>query len=162
MIAAVAANSVIGKDNDLIWHLPDDLKFFKDTTKGHHIIMGRKNYESMGRALPFRTNVVISRNSQYQAEGAVVVTSLQEALDFAEKAGEKEAFIIGGGEIYKLGLPIADTMYLTFVEGSPEGDTFFPDFDKNDWNEVSRVKHPVDERHIYAFQICTFEKNSDI
>jgi len=161
MIAAVAENYVIGKDNDLVWRLPDDMKFFMQKTTGHHVIMGRKNFESLPpkyRPLPNRTNIVITRQENYKAEGAHVVNSVQEALVIAHKNDEQEAFIIGGGEIYKLGLDIADTMYITEIHESFEGDAYFPEFDKSKWNEIERIPHPVDEKHKYPFDFVTYKK----
>lgn len=162
LIAAVAENRVIGKDNDLIWHLPEDLRFFKRVTSGHHILMGRKNYESIGRPLPKRTNVIITRNTAYQVEGCEVVHSLDEALELARKNGETEAFVIGGGEIYAQALSVADRLYYTKVNGSPDGDTYFPEVDWSQWKEIERVDHPSDERHIYSFSMRSLEKNADI
>lgn len=161
MIAAMSRNRVIGKDNDIPWHLPDDFKFFKDTTKRHHVIMGRKNYESLPhkfRPLPDRPNVIITRQDSYPVEGAQVVASLEAAIEIARNTEEKEAFIIGGGEIYRLGLEIAETIYLTEIDGEIAGDVFFPEFDKSAWKEVERNHHPADERHEFAFDFVTYEK----
>ncbi len=161
MIAAMSRNRVIGKDNDIPWHLPDDFKFFKDTTKHHHVIMGRKNYESLPhkfKPLPDRPNVIITRQANYPVEGAQVVPSLEAALEIARKAGEQEAFIIGGGEIYKLGLDIAEIIYLTEIDGEIAGDVFFPEFNKALWKEIDRRHHPADERHKFAFDFVTYEK----
>lgn len=161
MIAAVAENFVIGKDNDLVWRLPDDMKFFMQKTTGHHVIMGRKNFESLPpkyRPLPNRTNIIITRQEHYKAEGAHVVHSLQEALVIAHKNDEPETFIIGGGEIYKLGLDIADTMYITEIHEKFDGDAFFPEFDKSKWNEIERIPHQVDEKHKYPFDFVTYKK----
>lgn len=153
IIAAVAQNNVIGINNSLIWHLPDDLKFFKQTTQGHHIIMGRKNYESIGRALPNRTNIVISRNPNYNAPNCIVVGSLQEAIQ--KVTADEQPFIIGGGQIYELALPITNTIYLTRVNTEPQGDTLFPELSKNEWILTGSIYHPSDEKHKYDF---TFEK----
>ncbi|MDX1628711.1 MAG: dihydrofolate reductase [Fulvivirga sp.] len=161
MIAAVAQNNVIGKDNDLVWHLPDDMRFFMQTTTNHHVIMGRKNFESLPpkyRPLPNRTNIVITRQQDYIAEGAHVVHSLDKALQIARDHGESEAFIIGGGEIYKLGLEVADTLYLTEIHSSFEGDAYFPEFDRSEWQQLKREHHAVDERHKYAFDFVTYER----
>ncbi len=162
MIAAMGRNRVIGKDNDIPWHLPDDFQYFKNTTEGHYVLMGRKNFESLPprfKPLPNRPNVVITRNPSYQAPGATVVTSLENALDIARKNMEEEAFIIGGGEIYLLGLQYADTIYLTEIDGMFEGDTLFPKFSPEEWTEVSRSHHPADDRHLYAFDFVTYQKN---
>lgn len=161
MIAAMSSNRVIGKDNDLPWHLPDDFNFFKQTTKGHFVIMGRKNFESLPanfRPLPHRTNVVVTRQNNYQAEGVSIVNTIEEALELARNADQEEAFIIGGGEIYKLGLDYADKIYLTEINGEVNGDTHFPEFDKSIWKEVERKHHPQDERHKFSFDFVTYKK----
>ncbi|OUV70025.1 MAG: diacylglycerol kinase [Flavobacteriales bacterium TMED123] len=163
LIVAASENGVIGKDNDLIWHLPKDMRFFKDTTMGHHVIMGRKNFESIPhkfRPLPNRTNVVITRQTAYKADGCMVVSSIEEALQIAKHNGEDEAFIIGGGQIYKLALEanLVDKIYLTKVHQSFEGDTFFPGLNK-DWKEISRIQNQADEKHLYNFDFITLEKN---
>jgi len=162
LIVAVANNGVIGKDNDLIWHLPKDMGFFKETTLGHHVIMGRKNFESIPerfRPLPNRTNVIITRNSDYKAEGCVVVNSVEQALEVAKQNGDKEPFIIGGGQIYKLALEanLVDKIYLTKVHHAYDGDTFFPELG-NDWKEVERIDCKADEKHAHAYSFLTFEK----
>lgn len=161
MIAAMGKNRVIGKDNDIPWHLPDDFKFFKDTTKGHHVIMGRKNWESLPhkfKPLPHRPNIVITRQEGYQAEGATVVNTLEEALAIAQKHTESEAFIIGGGEIYRMGLALANTIYLTEIEGEFEGQVTFPKFSSEEWEEVKRQHHPTDERHLFSFDYVEYRK----
>lgn len=163
MIAAVAENLVIGKDNDLVWNLPDDMRFFMQTTSGHHVIMGRKNYESIPqkyRPLPNRTNIIITRQKDYTAEGAHVVHSLEDALEIARENGEAEAFIIGGGEIYKMGLEVADTMYLTEIHAPFAGDAYFPTWDRAKWQQLKREHHPKDEKHDYAFDFVTYERKS--
>ena len=162
MIAAMGQNRVIGKDNDIPWHLPDDFQFFKKTTEGHHVLMGRKNFESLPprfKPLPNRPNVIITRNPEYHAYGAVVVNSLEEALDEAKSNGEQEAFIIGGGEIYELGLAYADTIYLTEINGEFDGDTIFPEFDKAIWKETDRKHHSTDDRHQFSFDFVTYQKD---
>lgn len=162
MIAAMGKNRVIGKDNDIPWHLPDDFKFFKNTTSGHHVIMGRKNWESLPhkfQPLPNRPNIVITRQASYNAEGAHVVSSLTEALDIAEKNNETEAFIIGGGEIYRMGLEFADKIYLTEIQGDFDGQVTFPEFSEHIWKETDRVHHPSDERHQYPFDFVLYEKH---
>lgn len=161
MIAAMGSNRVIGKDNDIPWHLPNDFKFFKNTTKGHYVIMGRKNWESLPhkfQPLPDRPNVVITRQDSYHAEGAVIISNLEDAIKIASEAGEEEAFIIGGGEIYRMGLSLANKIYLTEINGAFEGQVTFPEFSKEDWKEVSREHHPIDDRHAYAFDIVTYIK----
>jgi len=156
IIVAVAQHNVIGKDNKLIWHLPKDLKHFKETTTGHFIIMGRKTFESNGRPLPNRTNVIITKDKNYQAEGCIVVHSLKEALDFAKN--ESEVFIIGGGEIYKQAMPIADRIYLTKVHQLFDGDTFFPEINMNEWTEISNQYFAPDEKNKYPFSIILLER----
>jgi dihydrofolate reductase len=156
LIAAFTDNRVLGKDNRLIWHLPEDLKNFKRLTSGHPVIMGRKTFESLGRPLPNRTNIIITRNADFKAEGCVVVSSLENALQKAEEAGAEKAFVIGGGEIYAQALPIADLMYLTHVHTTLEGDTFFPEFSTQDWQETARQSFEADEKHAYAFDIVTY------
>ena len=156
MIAAVAENNALGKDNNLIWHLSDDLKRFKNLTKGHHVIMGRKTFESMPKALPNRTNVVISRQKEYNAENAHVVHSLEAALALAQE--DDQPFIIGGGEIYRQGLAFANCIELTRVHDDFEADTFFPEIDTAVWREVWRENHDKDEKHAHAFSFIRYEK----
>lgn len=164
LIVAVANNGVIGKDNDLIWHLPKDMLFFKETTLGHHVIMGRKNFESIPekyRPLPNRTNVVITRQSDYKAEGCVVVNSVEEALEIAKQNGDTEPFIIGGGQIYKIALEqnLVDKIHLTKVHHTFEGDTFFPELGNN-WKEVAREENKADEKHKYNYDFITYTKDN--
>lgn len=161
MIAAMGSNRAIGKNNDIPWHLPDDFQYFKKTTEGHHVIMGRKNYESLPprfRPLPNRPNIVITRREHFDAAGCEVVNSLKEALDIARQNNEPEAFIIGGGEIYQLGLEVADKIYLTEIDSTFDGDTFFPPFNPDEWKETSRIHHPVDEKHKFAFDFVIYDK----
>ena len=163
LIAAVADNGVIGKENDLVWSLPDDMSFFKASTSGRHVIMGRRNYESIPhkfRPLPGRPNIVMSRNSEYDSRGASLVTSLEDALEIAREAGESEAFIIGGGQIYTMALDarVVDTMYITHVHGEPDGDAFFPEFDSTQWTLTVLDDHPADDRHEFSFTICKYER----
>lgn len=156
MIAAAAENNALGKDNDLVWHLPDDFKRFKELTTGHHIIMGRKTFETFPKPLPNRTHVVITRKEDYQREGAIVVNSLQKALELAKN--DPQPFIIGGGEIYDLALPEADKIELTRVHGTFEADAFFPEIDEDHWELVSSHFHPKDEKHNYAFTYLTYHR----
>ena len=155
-IVAVSDNGIIGRDSDLPWDLPDDMKFFQHTTLGHHIITGRKNYETIPvkyRPLKKRVNIVVTRNIKYVAEGAVVVHSLDAAIKLAHKAGEEETFIIGGGEIYKEALEhkLIDRLYITEVHSHIEGDTYFPTIDPDQWYEVSRELHRTDAKHAIPF-----------
>jgi dihydrofolate reductase len=149
LIVAAAENNVIGKDNQLIWRLPADMAFFKQKTTGHTIIMGRKTHESMGRPLPNRTNIIISRNKEFTAPGCQVVSSLEEALQKAAAIAEEEAYIIGGAEIYRQALKMADKIYLTRVHASFEGDTFFPEITPDEWTMLSRTDHAPDAKNIY-------------
>ena len=162
LIVAVSENGVIGKDNDLIWQLPKDMKFFKDTTLGHHVIMGRKNFESIPhkfRPLPNRTNIVFTRQSDYKAEDSIVVNSVEESLNVAKSNGENEAFIIGGGLIYKLALDanLIDRIYLTKIHHSFDGDTFFTE-PSSDWEEIKREDCLKDDNHKYDYSFLVFEK----
>jgi len=156
IIVAAGENDAIGKDNDLIWHLSDDLKRFKSLTNGHHIIMGRKTFESFPKPLPNRIHIVITRQKDYQApEGVIIVNNLEDALDAART--DKQPFIIGGGEIYKQSMSLANKIELTRVHSSFENaDTYFPEIDKNQWKEVSRTTHDADEKHAHAFSFVTY------
>ena len=156
IIVAASENNVIGKDNDLIWHLPNDLKFFKKMTSGHTIIMGRKTFESVGRPLPKRTNIIITRDTDFNPEGCVVVHSLEDALAEAAKT-DKNPFIVGGEQIYRLALPLTDVVYLTRVHHEFDGDRYFPELGK-EWNEVENIPHSVDEKHSYAFTFKTYKR----
>ena len=156
LIAAASENNIIGKDNKLIWRLSDDLKHFKELTKGHFVIMGRKTFESMPKALPNRTNVIITRKTDYKAENAIVVNSLEKALKVAEN--DNQPFIIGGGEIYKLSIEIADRIELTRVHTSIEGDTSFPEINLEKWQEVKNEKRLKDEKNEYDFSFLRYDK----
>jgi dihydrofolate reductase len=161
LIVAVADKNVIGKDNALIWHLPADMKFFKEKTTGHCIITGRKNYESIPekfRPLPNRTNIVITRQPDYKAPGAVIVGSIEDAIEKAKKTGDQEIFIIGGAEIFKQSLRYADRIYLTIIHHFFEGDVFFPEINKAEWREVSRIRGPLDEKNKYAHDYIILDK----
>ncbi|MFI3328587.1 MAG: dihydrofolate reductase [Rikenellaceae bacterium] len=153
IIVAVAENGVIGGENRLLWHISEDLKHFKSITSGHPVIMGRKTFESLGRPLPNRTNVVITR-SDIEIEGCTVVHSLQEALDLFDSAKD-EIFIIGGAQIYGEALPIADKFYLTRVHKSYEGDTSFPEWDESQWVKVSSERFERGEKYEFPY---TFEE----
>ena len=155
LIVAASENNVIGSNNQLLWHLPDDLKHFKHTTQGHCVIGGRKTFESQGKPLPARTNIVITRNRHYKTEGCIVVHSLEEALEKARQ--DAEPFIIGGEQIYRLAMPLVDRIYLTRVHATFEGDTYFPEFDPAQWREISRTHHQRDARHAYSFTIFIME-----
>ena len=156
IIVAASENNVIGKDNKLIWHLSDDLKHFKELTKGHHVIMGRKTFESMPKALPNRTNVVITNNSNYTSENIVVAQSLEEAIKISQS--DPQPFIIGGGEIYRMAINIADRIELTRVHANFEGDTFFPEIDMSKWKEVKIDKRKKDKKNDYDFTFIRYDK----
>jgi dihydrofolate reductase len=161
MIAAVSENLVIGRNNDLPWHLPDDMKYFMQTTKGHCVIMGRKNYESIPekfKPLPNRVNIVITGQKDFVAPGCVVVHSLAQALKKASELGPTEVFLIGGSEVYKQGIPLAKKLYLTEIKAEIGGDVYFPDFNKAEWQEISRIKHDIDPKHKYAFDFVIYTR----
>jgi len=154
-IVAMSQNRVIGKDNKIPWHLPADLKYFKRTTLHHHIILGRKCYESIGRPLPKRTNIIVTRNKKYEAEGCVVVGSIEEALAFSRSREQTEVFIAGGGQIYEQTMDLWDKLYLTEVALEAEGDIFFPQLVDSQWTMVSEKKCVADKsnQHNYIFKI---------
>jgi len=156
MIVAASENNVIGKNNQLLWHLPDDLKHFKRTTKGHHVIAGRKTFESQGRPLPNRTNIIITRNRDLQIDGCEIAHSLDEAIGMVKD--DDEPFIIGGEDIYKQALSKVDRIYLTRVHATFEGDTYFPEIDENEWEVLSSEYHGTDEKHKYPFTVYTLER----
>ena len=161
LIAAHTQNNVIGKNNTLPWSLPDDMKYFMQTTRQHHVVMGRKNYQSLPekfRPLPNRINLVVSRQADFNAPNCTVVNSLEKAIAFAQQNSETELFIIGGAEIYRLALPFADRLYLTEIKTELEGDTLFPLWDSSVWKETSRVPHSTDERHLFAFDFVVYER----
>ena len=158
LIVAASENHVIGRDNDLPWHLPDDMKFFVKTTKGHHILMGRKNLESFGKLLPKRTNILLTRDRSYTFEGAKIFYELAEAIQFARDNGEEELMVIGGGEIYRQCMALASTIYLTRVHTQIEGDVYFPELNAEEWVLQEENFHQQDERHAYAFTFQRFER----
>ena len=154
LIAAVAQNNALGKDNQLLWHLPDDFKRFKIITSGHYIIMGRKTFESFPKPLPNRTHVIITRQKEYKPEGCIVVNSLDEAIQSCPK--QEDIFIIGGGEIYKQSIVIADKIDITRVHNSFEADTFFPEIEIEKWQLIFEEFHSKDERHDFDFTFQTY------
>jgi dihydrofolate reductase len=162
LICAMAENRVIGRNNSLPWHLSEDLKYFKRVTMGSPIIMGRKTWESIGRPLPGRSNIVVTRNKDYQAEGAKVVESLPAAISLAESIalidGSEEAFVIGGAELYRLAMPEADCFHLTRVHAEVEGDTRLDEFDESRWQEVWREEYMSSETNPYDYSICKLER----
>lgn len=162
LIVAMAANRVIGRDGDLPWRLPADLRFFKRVTMGHHLVMGRKTWASIGRPLPGRTMVVLTRDAGLEIPGVHVVHGLADALALARAAGDSEAFVIGGAEIFARALPLADRLYLTRIHADVEGDVRFPDFDESAWIEVAREEHAADEDHALSFALCTLERRTPL
>jgi dihydrofolate reductase len=163
LIWAMARNRVIGRDNDLPWHLPKDLKHFMRTTVGHPVIMGRRTFESMNAPLPRRTNIVVTRNPDYRPAGALVAADLDAALALAEAdcaaTGKDTIFIAGGAEIYRLGLAIATHLIVTEIDAEFDGDTFFPAYDPAEWRCVERAEHPADAEHAWPFSIAVWERN---
>ncbi len=157
MIAACGENRAIGKNNGLMWHLPKDLKFFKRKTKGHHVIMGRKTFASFDGVLPHRTNIVITRKQELGVEhpNCIVAHSLEEALERVED--DDEPFIVGGEQIYRIAMDLADRLYITWIHASFEGDAFFPPIG-DEWKEIEREAHPSDEAHAYPFTFVTYER----
>ena len=158
LIAAMARNHAIGFDGELPWHLSAELKHFKESTMGKPIVMGRKTWETIGRALPGRQNIVVTRNRAYRAEGCTVVQSFDEAMEAA--VGE-ELMIIGGGQLYRQALPVADRMILTLVDCEPEADTWFPDWNKEEWQEISRRSQPADENNDLAYEVLNLERSEN-
>ena len=159
LIAAASDNNVIGKDGGLPWKLPAEMKFFRDTTSGKPVIMGRKTFESIGRPLPKRRNIVVSREAGLYIEGCETTTSLEAALALVTHDDVEEAFVIGGEQIYRLALPFADRIYLTQVHMTVEGGTaFFPEFDRSVWQEIRREAHSADDENAVAFTIVVLER----
>ncbi len=155
LIVAIDQNNAIGKDNQLLWHLPKDLSFFKNVTSGNAIIMGRKTFESIGKALPNRRNIVISTQKDLQYAGAEITSTLNAAI---ELVGNADCYIIGGGSIYQQSLTLVDRLYITKVAANFEADTFFPTINWDEWSLVSKEDHPADEKHAYAFSFCVYDK----
>ena len=158
LIVAASENNSIGKNNQLLWHLPNDLKFFKNTTWGMPVIMGRKTFESVNKPLPGRINIVITRQPGWNAEGVIVSTDMNDALKKAAETNCKETFIIGGGEIYQQGFEFADKIYITRVHAVLDGDTFFPSIDENKWQLTSSQDFVADDKHKFAYSFQTWVK----
>ncbi|WP_394231528.1 dihydrofolate reductase [Niallia oryzisoli] len=156
-IVAMDKNRVIGKDNQLPWHLPADLKFFKKVTMGHPIIMGRNTFESIGKPLPGRENIIVSRNKEYKHEGCTSIHSVEELLDYATRKNE-EVFVIGGSELFKATFPMADRLYITKIEEEFAGDTYFPEFIESEWELVSQEKGLKDEKNPYDYYFTIYER----
>ena len=164
LICAMSENRVIGKNNSLPWHLPEDLRYFKRTTMGNSIIMGRKTWESIGRVLPGRTNIIVTRNSSLEIEGVKIVNSLLEAIrlagNIAAVDGSTEAFIIGGAELYKKALPFAQRFYLTRVHANVKGDTFLTAFDEKEWEEISCEEFSKSNSNPFDYSICVLDRKA--
>lgn len=158
LIAAKAKNNVIGNKGQIPWHISADFKHFKDITTGHHIIMGQTTFESIGHALPNRTNIILTFDKAFQVEGCIVAHSLEDALRIAETNGESEAFIIGGGSVYRLSIDRADKLYITEINEDFEGDTYFPNIDTSIWKEIKREKHLKTEGNDYNFDFVEYER----
>lgn len=160
LVVAASENNVIGKNNQLLWHLPKDMKFFKNITWAMPVVMGRKTFESMGsRPLSGRMNIIITRQDSWSAAGISVANSLDAAIEMAKKADYKEVFVIGGGEIYEIAFQKAAKIYITRVHTELEGDTYFPVIEKNNWKLVSNVDNPADNKHAYPFSFQLWERN---
>jgi dihydrofolate reductase len=158
LVVAAARNNVIGKDNQLLWRLPNDMRYFKNVTWGMPVVMGRKTFESLGKPLAGRTNIVLTRNSSWKVDGATTVKSLDDAIFLAKQMDVKELMVIGGGEIYKMVMPKANRIHLTRVEAEPEGDAWFPEIDPLLWKMVREEKYTADEKHQYAYSFQVWEK----
>ena len=158
IIVAATENNVIGDDNDLVCKLPDDMKFFKRITTGHHILMGRKNYESINRPLPNRENLILSRDPHYRVDGAYTFTDVESAVKFANNNDQEELMVIGGGNIYRQLLPETDKIYLTRIHTEIDGDTYFPILDDEEWEITHEKFHEADDKHEYSFTYLTYER----
>ncbi|MBL7738123.1 MAG: type 3 dihydrofolate reductase [Chitinophagaceae bacterium] len=158
LVVAAAKNNVIGKDNQLLWRLPEDMKFFKNVTWGMPVVMGRKTFESLGKPLPGRKNIIITRQNGWNVEGTIPVKSLDDAIFLVNNMDVKEMMVIGGGEIYNMAFAKAKRIYLTRVDAEPEGDTWFPAVDPKEWKLVSQKDHEADEKHKYAYSFQVWER----
>lgn len=158
LIVAFDKNRLIGRDNGLPWHLPADLKHFKAITMGHHMIMGRKTFESIGKPLPGRTTVIITRQQNFQAEGCIVVHHLDEALEYCKN--EDEVFVIGGAQIFNCTMPIADRLYITEIDHAFEGDTHFPEIRNDEWEQISSESHEPDEKNNWSYTFKNYRRKT--
>lgn len=158
MIVAMTPERYIGKDNQLLWHMPADLKFFKQTTLGKPVIMGRKTFDSIGRPLPGRTNIVLSRSNELPHPDVKLVNSIEQAIELAKQETADEIMIIGGGKIYELCLPLADKLYITQVQANIEGDTQFPEINESEWEITHSLDGVVDEKNQYPHQFITYQR----
>jgi len=159
-IVAKTKNNVIGKNNTMPWHISDDLKYFKKTTSGHTIILGKNNFESIGRALPNRTNIILTRNQSFKCSGCIIMDSIEKALKYAYETGEDEVFIIGGGQIYDQTTVYWDKLYITEIDAELEGDVFFPSIDNSEWKLISEECHQKSEKNEYDFCFKIYERTN--
>jgi dihydrofolate reductase len=165
LIVAASTNNVIGKDNKLVWHLPNDMKFFKNTTWGMPVIMGRRTFEALaGDPLPGRFNIVISRNKDWQPgrDNVQVAADPARAIELAKETDCKEAFVIGGGQVYAESMAVADRIYMTRVDAVLQGDTYFPEIPQKDWEMVSHLDFPADDKHVYAYSFQLWERKAAV
>ena len=163
IIAAVSKNQIIGKDNQLVWNLQKDMKYFSNVTKGHSVIMGRRNWDSIPkkwRPLPQRKNIILSKNKELNIRGATVTNTIEEAIEISRSNNDDEIFIIGGGEIYNLGIPLSDKLYITEIHSKVDGDTYFPVWNKKEWKEISRITHQKDKNHNHSFDFVIYVKKN--
>ncbi|MEO6720878.1 MAG: dihydrofolate reductase [Ferruginibacter sp.] len=158
MVVAASTNNAIGKNNELLWHLPNDMKFFKNVTWGFPVIMGRKTFEIFDKPLAGRTSIVITRQQGWQAAGAITATGLEDAVEKGKATNAKQLFIIGGGEIYKQSMEVADTIYITRVHAELDGDTFFPVIDESQWELESNEDFPIDDKHAFTYSFQVWKK----
>jgi dihydrofolate reductase len=160
LVVAASENNVIGKDNRLLWHLPNDMKFFKNTTWGMPVIMGRKTFESLGKPLAGRMNIIMTRDKDWTAQGTRATSNMEEAMQAAAETDAKEVFVIGGGEIFKQVLPQANRVYLTRVHTNIEGDTFFPELPQKEWQLLTQLDFAADVKHKYGYSFQVWQRNS--
>ncbi|MHC2993313.1 dihydrofolate reductase [Pontibacter sp. HJ8] len=158
IVVAIADNHVIGKDNQLIWHLPADLRHFKQKTMGHPMIMGRKTFDSIGKPLPGRTTIIVTRQQNFEAAGCLVAHTVQEAIDMGRELDTEQVSIVGGAEIYKQAMPFVDTLYLTRVHHTFEGDTYFPELPEKEWQQISAEHHESDEKNRYSYSFIELRR----
>jgi dihydrofolate reductase len=159
IVVAMSENRVIGRDNSLPWHLPADLKHFKSLTMGHPIIMGRKTFESIGKPLGGRTNIIVTRQEDYPAEGCLIAHSIAPALEKAKEIDE-QVFVIGGAEVFKGSMPLVDTLFLTYVHAEVEGDVYFPELNPQEWEEADRERHEADEKHAFGYSFVRMVRSN--
>ena len=158
IIAAIAKNNVIGCNNSLIWHLPNDLKYFKNKTSGHHILMGRNTYQSIGKKLIDRKIIIVTRDESFQGDDCIIVNSIEAGLNYAKENGEMELFICGGEQVYQQLIGAAHHLYLTYVDCELQGDSFFPNFQQHEWRILNKITQEKDNKHQYSFETKEYER----